>query len=117
MQTAVIKKTRAITMALCCLVLSATVFDAQAIIIRGGVSCGTWVKERPEKQIGTALNQIWLVGFLSGMANESEKDVLRSTDNNSIFLWMDNYCQANPLKQVSEGADLLFLELAKQKKL
>ena len=27
------------------------------------------------------------------------------------FLWMDNYCRANPLKNVSDGASDLFLEL------
>ena len=117
MQTAVIKKTRATVMALCCLVLSATVFDAQAVIVRGSVSCGVWVKERQEKQFATLGNQRWLIGFMSGLAMESEKDILRTTDAASIFLWMDNYCQANPLKDIDDGASTLFFELVKQKKL
>ena len=104
-------------MALCCLVLSATVFDARAITIRGAESCGIWVKERQEKKISTFIHQRWLAGYLSGIAVGNGKDVLKGTDNESIFLWMDNYCQANPLKDIADGSEVLFLELVKQKKL
>ena len=117
MQTAVIKKTRATALALTCLVLSATVFDARAITIRGAESCGIWVKERQEKKISTFIHQRWLAGYLSGIAVGNGKDVLKGTDNESIFLWMDNYCQANPLKDIADGSEVLFLELVKQKKL
>lgn len=51
------------------------------------------------------------------MAFYSDKDILKGTDNASIFLWFDNYCQANPLKNMIDGADSLFDELVKQKKL
>ena len=115
MQTAVIKKTRATAMALCCLVLSATVFDAQAQTYRGAPSCGSWISEKVV--VIRAGNERWLVGFLSGLAAVSNKDFIKGTDNESIFLWVDNYCQANPLKDVFDAGIMLATELIKQKKL
>ena len=115
MQTAVIKKTRATAMALCCLVLSATVVDAQAVAIRGATSCGLWVKDRQEKI--AFVHHRWVLGYLSGLAFESDKDILKTTDAESIFLWVDNYCRANPLKDIDDAGTTLFYELVKQKKL
>ena len=117
MQTAVIKKTRAAAMALCYLVLSATVFNAQAFTVRGTMSCGVWVKDRQEKGWPMTANIAWLVGYLSGLASGSAKDILRTTDGESVLLWVDNYCQKNPLKDVDDAGFDLFLELIKQKKL
>ena len=117
MQTAVIKKTRATAMTLCYLVLSATVFDAQAVSIRGGASCGVWIKERQEKGWPLVAKQNWLMGYLSGLAVENGKDFLRTTDAESIFLWVDNYCRANPLKDIDDAGFDLSRELIKQKKL
>jgi len=55
----------------------------------------------------------WVMGFLSASADASGKDFLKDTDAKSIFLWMDNYCRANPLKHVAHGARELFFELGK----
>ena len=41
-------------------------------------------------------------------------DALNSADQ--AYLWMDNWCKANPLKKVSEGAVSLFIELMDKKK-
>ena len=62
-----------------------------------------------------AVNEAWFVGFLSGMAFESNKDLLKGTDNASITLWVTNYCQKNPLKSLSQAADELADELAKKR--
>ncbi|MDM0057346.1 hypothetical protein [Variovorax fucosicus] len=90
---------------------------ANAVSIRGPVSCGAWVKERQEAGWGTQTNQAWLVGYLSGVAAASDKDFIKGTDNPSIFLYLDNFCRANPLKTIDEAADALTIELIKQKKL
>ncbi len=39
---------------------------------------------------------------------------LKSADQ--IFLWMDNWCKANPLKKVGEGGAELFVELRMNKR-
>jgi hypothetical protein len=83
-----------------------------AVMVRGGASCGQWVSE---EGVSKALNQLWLLGYLSGLVAYSDKDALKGTDSPSIFLWMDNYCKANPLKRVDEGGQDLYLELVKQK--
>ena len=117
MQATVIKKSSAIVLAASSLLLSATAFEAQAVTILGSRSCGTWVSERSLKSLGALVNETWLVGYLSGLAYGSDKDFLKGTDNESLFLWVDNYCRANPLKTTFEAGETLHLELIKQKKL
>jgi hypothetical protein len=48
------------------------------------------------------------------MASASGKDVLEGTDADSLTLWMDGYCKANPLDSVGNSAVLLFQELKKK---
>lgn len=86
---------------------------ASAVEIRGGPSCGKWLSD--SDLTFKHGNQMWLLGYLSGISLVLEKDSLKGTDNPSIFLWMDNFCKANPLKSVADGAQDLFLELVKQK--
>jgi hypothetical protein len=59
----------------------------------------------------------WLVGYLSGVAAGLDKDLLTGMNNDSIFLWMDNYCRANPLRRIDEGGYTLALEIIRTKKL
>jgi len=112
MQTLINRKTRALLLA--SLLVTAAVC-VQAVEIRGVRSCGYWISGKATVQGGA--NEAWLLGVLSGMALYSDKDILKGTDNESIYLWMDNYCRANPLKSISNGGDVLFEELLKQKKL
>jgi hypothetical protein len=88
---------------------------AATVSVRGVSSCGGWIEDRSKAGVGTLINESWLVGFLSGVAFESERDFVKGTDNASLFLWMDNYCRANPLSDVASGGYKLFQELAKQK--
>lgn len=82
--------------------------------IRGSRSCGDWASSE-QSSMNKVVSVTWLVGYLSGLAWESNKDFLRGTDNPSIELWMDNYCKANPLKHISDGANELAAELIRQK--
>ena len=113
MQTTVIKKTQLATVMLLCLGLAAP--SAQAVETRGARSCGIWISDKANVQAVT--NEAWLVGFLTGMAVNSGKDILKGTDNVSIILWVDNYCRANPLQNLTRAGDTLFEELVKQKRL
>ena len=117
MQTSVIKKTCAIFLAVSSLMLSTTAFDAKAIEVAAHFSCGDWVQERKIDSTRQMFFRRWILGYLSGLAVASEKNILKGTGNESIFLWIDNYCQANPLKDSADASDALFKELVKEKRL
>ena len=103
-----------------CLLLAVSVV-AVAAPAEGGAearqapSCGEWVVHREKSDTLALGNASWLLGYLSGMAVGSGKDFLSATDNASIFKWMDNYCRANPLRNVSDGGNALAAELSKKK--
>jgi hypothetical protein len=82
-------------------------------LIFGNYDCGQWfVIREPAKA--------WLLGYLSGinamMANDKiNYDPLKKLNSaEQAFLWMDNYCKANPLSSVVDGASDLYLELQKK---
>ena len=86
----------------------------EAIQLHGVQSCGVWVHDRSTKDDDYV--KTWLLGYLSGLAEGYEQDYLLHADNQSIYLWMDNYCQANPLEHIGAGADQLAVELIKKMK-
>jgi hypothetical protein len=99
------------------LVLFSGMALAQTVMVMGGTSCGVWVKDREDERrgrsVGMTMNITWLMGYLSGMASGSGKDFWGKPnviDNESVALWMDNYCLANPLKSIAQGANVLFRE-------
>ena len=58
-------------------------------------------------RIPVLITKNWFLGYLSGRADESGKNFLKGTDSESIFLWLDNYCHANPDKNLDNaGLDL-----------
>ena len=89
--------------------------DAQALGIRGSRSCGVLIAEGKAETMGRIAAEAWLIGFLSGLVVATEKDVLQETDNASLFLWMDNFCQREPLKNIAHGGAELFNKLRMEK--
>lgn len=85
----------------------------------GVPDCGQWVNDQNPQY------KAWLLGYLSGhntmfnslsVKNNSMYDPLSELSSaDQAFVWMDNWCQKNPLKNVRRGADILFLELSMQK--
>jgi hypothetical protein len=73
-----------------------------------GVSCGTWWAERRDVVLHADATQ-WVLGFLSGVS--ASGPVLKQSDHNAIELWIDNYCQANPLDKLATAAAKLVLVL------
>lgn len=82
----------------------------------GGYDCGEWFKKPHAKT--------WLLGYLSGvnvgttsqMGFPPNYDPLgKLNSSEQAFLWMDNYCKANPLKTVLDGALHLYNELRAKK--
>ena len=87
--------------------------NANAITRMGAISCGEWVAS--QANTASIAQQYWLSGFLSGMAAGTQEDVLYGVSGESLTLWVDNYCQANPLENTFSAGILLFMELKKQK--
>ena len=49
-------------------------------------------------------------------AEPSRSDALSKVSSaDQIFLWMDNYCRANPLSNADTGAKVLYKELMEMK--
>lgn len=88
---------------------------ARVANVRGVVSCGTWVQDSQKKGWAEVTNQKWLLGLLSGVSVALDEEFLAGKDNVSLFLWMDNYCKANPLKNAGDGGLALAAELIKNK--
>jgi len=69
-----------------------------------GSSCGTWIAMRRDRR---ALGgEQWVLGFLSGVGFLGVADgwnLLKGVDANGVWAWIDNYCQANPLKDLAAG--------------
>jgi hypothetical protein len=92
----------------CC--LAQPVFGARVI---GMPDCGGWVRDSKERSSDRA----WLLGYLSGLSSmheffgKNDNPLAKISSSNQIYVWMDNYCQKSPLKNVADGAETLFLEL------
>jgi len=94
-----------------CIGLHLTPAQSETVTIKGSRSCGTWIQDR---KINDAIDsETWVIGYLSGIAVSYNKDILRNSDNSSLYLWIDNYCQKNPLNRISHAAKELANELAK----
>lgn len=107
------------------LIVSAIGFSTNSIATGftyiGSASCGDWVQNRTgggdAKLLLSTAQKFWLLGYLSGVANGSGVDFMRTSDAASFELWMDNYCRDNPLDNVADGAVKLARELIKKKKM
>ena len=97
--------------------LSTAMIDVQAAAIIGTRSCGEWVANNRKAGFAQTSDHTWLLGFLSGLALGLEKDFLKGMDAPSLYLWVDNYCQANPLQRVDDAGKDLARELIAKKRL
>ena len=76
-------------------------------------NCGDWIRTSKERPFDRG----WLIGYMSGLSfmyeafGKKDDPLSKVSSGNQIYVWMDNYCQKNPLKDVANGAETLFLEL------
>jgi len=103
-------KTNLIALFLCLLCQSVS-----AEWVRRDPDCAMWLK--PETNARELENRAWLIGFLSGTNMAFSLDADRKPFNyfggittDQIYLWMDNYCRANPLSSAVYGVGELMLE-------
>ena len=91
------------------LALNATIIvAADGITVRGpgASSCGTWTADRRRGGEWPMMDEAWILGFLTGSAYVATdgRDPVSGVDNEGIFAWIDNYCRANPLKEIIDAA-------------
>lgn len=97
----------------------------QAYTTIGNPSCGGWILSREEEKMEDAawhtgwkvlVNNAWLTGYVSGInSSESQQiDFLKNVDGDSLYLFVDKYCQEHPLDDISQAADALYAELLRK---
>jgi hypothetical protein len=97
--------------------LSSAVTDADAVIVGGARSCGSWMESHNSGEsswTGIAAES-WVMGYLSGLAVGKNKNFLDGIDSSSLYLWITNYCRANPLDNTATASELLGNELIRRK--
>lgn len=89
---------------------------AQTVTVVGDSDCAHW------SQDPAAAKASWLLGYLSGMnivwsgEGKSPRNPLgHFTTAAQAYRWMDGFCRLNPGKKISDGASVLFFELASKK--
>ena len=103
---------RILLTALIAMTVSSPVLAEKVTKAIGDVDCGRWIKDTGNMK---SLNTIWLVGFMTGLnfGDAQMRNSLEKVSVQQIFLWMDNFCKANPLKTISYGGYELMDELRK----
>jgi hypothetical protein len=82
----------------------------------GQPDCGQWLKQP------SATQQTWLFGFISGLnamndfhafsRGQPQQDLLKKlSSSDQLVVWMDTYCQRNPLSKLGEAGFILLREL------
>lgn len=74
----------------------------------GTDSCGAWTAAR--KTANWFDRGQWLLGYVSAV-NTWATTPPRKTDAQAMLAWVDNFCQANPLKDTDDAAAALIFEL------
>ena len=99
------------------ILVSVAITTKADVTVFGNRTCGVWIDERKEARWPSITDVSWLAGYISGLADYSEKDFLKNTDLASLANWVDNYCNNNPLDTVVVGANKLAIELIKREHL
>jgi len=88
----------------------------------GVLSCGKILATSKYNQLTRTIYFTWVQGFLSGLnvkylradTPESATDL---SDNNALQIWIENYCQENPLDQYHIAATALWHVLRARQRL
>ena len=86
---------------------------AYQIYGEGTSSCGECISERSSGNWHSKGQ--WMLGVISAVGYYGVYD-LKRTDSRAFAVWIDNYCQKNPLDDFSKGVYSLIEELAKKKR-
>jgi hypothetical protein len=83
------------------------------ILGSGAASCGTWSADRQRNEARSQLNQAWVLGYVTGynIYKSTQDSVTKPMDTRAMMLWIDNYCDANPDRDIADAAKALIDEL------
>jgi len=87
--------------------------DKKQISNFGGTDCGTWINQK------RITDRSWAVGFISGVnasLSTEKNDILGKNikSGEQVWLYVDNYCQNNPLSLVQDALVNLWVEIRKK---
>lgn len=88
--------------------------NSNAVTVKGMKSCGAWVKSHAGQSAPTLsriVDDAWLDGYLSGVAVARNIDFLKGVDENTVHIWMNDYCSSHPSDLIGYAADALSVEL------
>lgn len=79
----------------------------------GAGSCAKFLQELESKSSLSSTYFSWLAGYITAFNSQTPKtyQILGSSDLFGAELWVKNYCEKNPLKNISNAADALMVEL------
>ena len=102
----VAKTLRIFVMLVCC---GATGVQAE-ITSLGDWPCSVWQARRASgKQVDAP--QMWLSGFMTGLATARDIDVLSYTHAEALFVAMDKFCATHPEQNISAGGLAVFEQI------
>lgn len=82
----------------------------QAVTVRGLIDCGKWVSAR-SMQPASAYFETAVQSYLNGLSMASGIDIWNwggvGMSEQQAFLYVDNYCQKNPLESVWQAGWML----------
>jgi hypothetical protein len=102
--------------------LAMTAAAADTTRLRNAPSCADWTKysgspaNSAEKTIELS-QQVWLLGYLSGLAAATDTDIPLGITNDLLYGWMDSYCKTKPQATVNSGAGVLIFGLREKGRL
>jgi hypothetical protein len=84
---------------------------SQTYVTYKSTSCGDYMSDA-KNQVNVAMASEYLRGFLSGHNLFSKrKQATQDLSNNTLGLWVEKYCVANPLSNIQEASPVLLVEL------
>jgi len=81
------------------------------VVAMGDITCEEWVSVR--KKNSYIYEEGWIAGYMSAynLLTPEVINILGNTDMDSIYLWVDNYCQEKPLSSLFGAMRILTQEL------
>jgi hypothetical protein len=88
-------------------------------VMLGASTCGAYLKELSAGSIDNVRDYGWLAGYITAynVMTPNTYDILGNSDLRSVELWVKNYCDKNPLKNISNAVEVLMIELYPTRKI
>jgi hypothetical protein len=88
--------------------------DKNGIYAKRTESCGPYMKDRQSQNAAKVQNHtVWLFGYITAYNRQTPDtvDIRGGTEIDVILLWLDNWCKANPSKDISVAMEAFTTEM------